>query len=407
MTAESSETGDHRRMRVLIIVENLPVPPDRRVWQECLALRNAGYEVSVICPKGRGYDRSYEILSGVHIYRHAIPFEARGIVGFLAEYTMALLCEVWLAWRIFVTRGFDVIQACNPPDTIWFVALPFRKIFRRKFVFDHHDPFAELFAVKFPKRGLLLWATKVCERISMRSADMVITTSAALKQIAVERTGIPQERVHLVRSCPDSRRMRRIAPKEGLRSEGTTILVYVGIMGSQDGVDILLQAANTTLHACGRRDVRFVLVGDGPELNTLKQLAHELKIEEIVTFSGFLLGAQLLEALSSADIGLCPDPRNSYNDKLTMNKVLEYMAMELPIVMFDLTEGRTIAGEAAVYVTEENDPKAFAAAILALADDPARRRRMGAYGRNRIEQDFEWSKQARIYTGAYAGLWNS
>jgi glycosyltransferase involved in cell wall biosynthesis len=390
--------------RILIIVENLPVPPDRRVWQECLALRGAGYEVSVICPKGRGYDRGFEIIEGVHIYRHPLPLDASGVLGFVLEYAAALLFQTLLAWRIFFTRGFDAIQACNPPDMIWMVALPFRA-FGRKFVFDHHDPFAELFQVKFPKLGLIHKITLLFERMSIGSADMVITTSEALKKIAVERAGQPPSNVHLVRSGPDLAKMKRVSPDPALRQGAAKVAVYIGIMGSQDGVDILLRAAREAVHGRGRRDLRFLLVGDGPEYGKLQALARELQVEGNVTFTGFLRGDKLLAALSSADLGMCPDPWNPFNDKLTMNKVLEYMAMELPTVMFELTEGRAIAGEAATYAGGGDDPKALAEAMLALLDDPERMQRMARFGRKRVEENFGWDGQRRIYLDAYAGLW--
>ncbi|MGQ0675167.1 MAG: glycosyltransferase family 4 protein [Rhodospirillales bacterium] len=394
-----------RAKRVLIVVENLPVPPDRRVWQECLALRGAGYEVSVICPKGRGCDRGFEIVEGVHIYRHPLPLDASGVLGFVLEYSAALLFQTLLAWRIFLTRGFDAIQACNPPDTIWLVAWPFRALFARKFVFDHHDPFAELFAVKFPRQKLVHRLTLLFERASIRSADMVITTSEALRKIAVERAGQPPAKVHLVRSGPDLMKMRRAAPDPALRRGAAKVVVYIGIMGSQDGVDILLHAAREVVVARGREDLRFLLVGDGPEYRKLKALSRELDLDGHVTFTGFLRGDKLLAALSSADIGACPDPWNPFNDKLTMNKVLEYMAMELPTVMFDLSEGRAIAAEAAVYAGRGNDPGDLAQAMLALLDDPAKRQRMAEYGRKRVEAEFGWDGQRKIYLDAYAGLW--
>lgn len=391
--------------RILIVVENLPVPPDRRVWQECLALRGAGYDVSVICPKGRGYDRSFEIIEGVHIYRHPLPLDASGVLGFVLEYAAALFFQTVLAWRIFLTRGFDAIQACNPPDMIWMVALPFRALFGRKFVFDHHDPFAELFQVKFPKLGLVHRITLLFERMSIGSADMVITTSEALKKIAVERAGQPASNVHLVRSGPDLTKMRRVAADPALRAGAGKVVVYIGIMGSQDGVDILLRAAHEAIHGRGREDLRFLLVGDGPEYDKLQSLSRELKIDGQVSFTGFLRGDKLLAALSSADLGVCPDPWNPFNDKLTMNKVLEYMAVELPTVMFDLSEGRAIAKEAAVYAPGGDDPKALAKAMLDLLDDPQRMKRMAAYGRKRVEDHFGWDGQRQIYLSAYAGLW--
>jgi glycosyltransferase involved in cell wall biosynthesis len=385
-------------------VENLPVPPDRRVWQECIALRAAGYHVSVICPKGRGYYRSEEIIDDVHIYRHALPLEASGLAGFLVEYAAAFCCELWLTWRIFLTRGFDIIQACNPPDTIWMIALPFCKLFGRKFVFDHHDPFTEMFGVKFPRHWLIHGVTVLFERMSIRTADMVITTSEALKKIAIERAGIPAETVHLVRSCPDLQKMRRLAPDPEFRQGAAKVVIYVGIMGVQDGVDILLKAACETLHTHGRHDVRYLLVGDGPELGKLKRLARDLDVETIVTFTGFLTGDRLLAALSSADLGACPDPRNPYNEQLSMNKVLEYMAMGLPIVMFELSEGRAIAADSSLYVSGGDDPRTMAQAILELLDDPERCRRMGTYGRDRAERMFDWKDHRRIYLDAFARL---
>ncbi|MCC7047355.1 MAG: glycosyltransferase family 4 protein [Alphaproteobacteria bacterium] len=391
--------------RVLIVVENLPVPPDRRVWQECQALVAAGYGVSVICPKGRGYEKSFETIDGVDIYRHGLPLDASGILGFVVEYAAALFWQTVLAWRIFLTKGFDAIQACNPPDSIWIVAWPFRVLFGRKFVFDHHDPFAELFAFKFPHRTLLHRLTLMFERRSIRDADLVITTSEALRHIAIDRAGKPAGQVHLVRSCPDASAMTRRAADPALRNGADKVVVYIGIMGAQDGVDILLRAAAVAIKQRGRGDLRFLLVGDGPEYAHLQALSRELGIAERVNFTGFLRGEALLSAMSSADIGACPDPWNNFNDKLTMNKVLEYMAMELPCVMFDLTEGRAIAGEAAVYAGRSNDPAVFADAMLALLDDPERCRRMGSAGRARVQTLFDWKDHRQVYLDAYASLW--
>jgi glycosyltransferase involved in cell wall biosynthesis len=391
--------------RILIIVENLPVPPDRRVWQECRALVGAGYAVSVICPKGRGCDKSYETIDGVAIHRHGLPLDASGIAGFALEYAAALFWQTVLAWRIFLTGGFDAIQACNPPDSIWLVAWPFRVLFGRKFVFDHHDPFAALFAVKFPRRKLLHRLTKLFERKSISDADMVIATSAALRRLAIAETGKPAHLVQLVRSCPDTAAMRRGVQDPALRRGAAKLVVYVGIMGAQDGVDILLRAAALAVQERRRDDLRFLLVGDGPEFAALQALAHELAIDGCVTFAGFQRGEALLSALSSADIGACPDPWNAFNDMLSMNKLLEYMAMELPTVMFDLTEGRAIAGEAAVYAGRANDPRDFARAMLELLDDPERCRRMGAIGRQRVETMFDWRDHRRVYLDAYASLW--
>jgi glycosyltransferase involved in cell wall biosynthesis len=284
------------------------------------------------------------------------------------------------------------------------IALPFRKLFGCKFVFDHHDPFPELFAAKFPNHRWLHKLTLFFERMALRSADMVITTSLALRNIAIQRAGVAPEMVHLVRTCPDLQAMRRVAPDPGLRKGASIVVAYLGIMGPQDGVDILLRAARETIHTHRRVDVRFLLIGDGPELKNLRQLARDLEIEPYVTFTGFLGGESLLTALSSADLGACPDPSNPLNDKLAMIKVMEYMAMGLPSVMFDLSEARTIAGDASEYVAGDNGHQALAAGILGLVDDPERRQHIGAYGRERAEVMFDWNAQRRIYLSAYSGL---
>lgn len=393
-------------VRVLLIVENLPVPPDRRVWQQCRALRDAGCAVSVISPKGRGHDRSHEVIDDIHVYRHWLPLDARGVAGFLVEYAVALFWQIVLSWRVFFTRGFDVIQACNPPDAIWIVALPFRLLFGRKFVFDHHDPFGDLFAVKFPRHKGILKIVRLFEKISIRGSHGVISTSEALRQVAIERHGKAPELVHLVRSCPDPRAFRRGAPDAALRKGASKLVVYVGVMGSQDGVDLLIRAAAVLVHQRGRSDVHFLLLGDGPEYSDLVALSRELKVDRQVRFGGFLTGAAFQTALSSADLGVCPDPCNTFNDKLSMNKVLEYMAMELPTVMFELAEGRRIAGDSAVYAGTDSDPVQLADAMLDLLDDEARRRRMGALARHRVETLFDWNDHRQVYLDAYATILN-
>jgi glycosyltransferase involved in cell wall biosynthesis len=390
---------------VLIIVENLPVPQDRRVWQQALALKQAGITVSVICPKNAKYTQGYELRDGVHIFRHTLPLEAEGFVGFLTEYTWALVAEFFLAIRVYRRVGFRVIQACNPPDTIFAIGLFFKIFCGCKFVFDHHDPFTDLFAVKFPNKSWLYWLPRLAERWSLKTADQVITTSNELRKIALDHHQIPPHRVLLVRSGIDLTKHPVAQVKPALKHGRPYLALYIGVMGVQDGVDILIRAIAYQVHTLGRRDITYALVGNGTEMAKLQQLAKDLLVDDQVVFTGFLEGGDLLAYLATADIGLCPDPKNRFNDKLSMNKVLEYMAFGMPLVQFDLDEGRYIADQAAHYA-QNNDPQDFAIKILELIDDPARRTIMGQIGRARIAEQFSWPDHAAAYVACYQRLLN-
>ncbi len=391
------------RHRVLIVVENLPVPPDRRVWQEALTLKEAGYEVTVISPRRADTRAFHEVIEGVHIYRHPLPEAKGGALSYMLEYACALTAQTCLSWWVFVTRGFDVIQACNPPDTIFLVAWPFKVLFGCKFVFDHHDPGPELAALKFPRHRRLHRLLLGLERLTLRLADMVITTSEPLRTIASERGGKPPEAVHLVRSAPDLRYMRPRAPDPWLKNGRRFMAIYVGIMGSQDGVDVLVDAAQCVVHGAGRDDIQFVLVGSGPELAQVRARVAALGLEEHVTFTGFLVGDGLLSALSTADIGVVPDPCNAFNEKLSMNKVIEYMAIGLPMAVFPLVEACAMAGSAA-RVAAGTRAEDLAEAILGLIDDPDARRRMAAEARTRAGTRFDWRTHRQVYLRAYRTL---
>ncbi len=389
--------------RVLILVENLPSPFDRRVWQEATTLRANGYAVSIICPTGKGYERHYEEIDGIHIYRYDLPMEAEGAKGYAVEYSAALWHTFRLAWKVRREQGFDVIHACNPPDLLFLIGGFFKLFFGTKFLFDHHDINPELYEAKFGRRDffwkLMVWL----ERWTFRTADVSIATNESYKKIAIERGGMNPDKVYVVRSGPKLDRLRIIPPVEA-RKQGRKYLVgYVGVMGKQEGIDLLLQAARHIVHDLGRQDVHFGLVGGGTSLNEMKQMAVDLEIADFVTFTGRVPDQELLEMLNTADVCVNPDVANEMNDKSTMNKIMEYMALAKPIVQFDLTEGRFSAREASLYAAK-NDPKDLARKIVELLDDPERRRRMGEYGRNRVLHELEWRYEEPKLLAAYEAL---
>lgn len=390
--------------RVLILVENLPSPFDRRVWQEATTLHASGYVVSIICPTGKGYEQYYELIDGIHIYRYDLPTEAEGALGYLVEYTAALWHSFRLALKVRREVGFDAIHACNPPDLLFIVAQVFKKLCGTRFVFDHHDINPELYEAKFGRRDIF-WRLMVwLERCTFQSADVSIATNNSYRRIAIERGGMAPEKVFVVRSGPKLDRLRIQAPEPALKRGRRFLVGYVGVMGKQEGIDLLLQSAAHIVHELGRTDVHFGLVGGGTSLDELRALALKLQIDDYVTFTGRVSDAELLGMLNTADVCVNPDVANEMNDKSTMNKIMEYMALGKPIVQFDLTEGRFSAQDASLYAAR-NDPKDMARKILELLDDPDRSRRMGQAGRYRVEHELEWRYEAPKLLAAYDSLW--
>jgi glycosyltransferase involved in cell wall biosynthesis len=388
--------------RILIIVENLPVPFDRRVWQESLALVSAGAEVSVICPKGKGYEADHEVIECVNIYRHVLPAEGDSAAGYLREYAIALFHESRLAWRVYFGQGFDAIHGCNPPDLIFLVALPF-KLLGKKFVFDHHDINPELYEAKFNRRGFFWRLLVLFERMTFFFADIVISTNESYRRIAIERGHKRPERVFVVRSGPDLRRVR-LMPVDPSWKKGRRYLVgFVGVIGDQEGVDLLLASVKHLVIEMGRSDIQFVLVGDGPSRKRMEALSIEMGLGDFVTFLGRVPDEELFSVLSSADVCVNPDRVNPMNNLTTMNKILEYMVMKKPIVQYDVVEGRVSAAEASIYA-KANDPVDFAHKIVELLADPARRERVGELGRSRVESGLSWAHQIPKLIKAYTIL---
>jgi glycosyltransferase involved in cell wall biosynthesis len=391
-----------KKRRVLIIVENLPCPFDRRVWQEARTLASAGYVVSIICPKGKGYEKSYEEIDGIAIYRHSLPVEADRWYGYVVEYLWALCAQFLLSVRVLFERGFDVIHACNPPDTIFLVGGLY-KLFRKKFVFDHHDINPELYEAKFGRRDIFYRLMLTLERWTFRTADVSIATNESYRRIALERGRMPPDKVFVVRSGPSLERLQILPPDPALKRGRRWLVGYVGVMGRQEGIDLLLQAVRYIVYARGRTDVHFGLVGGGTELAAMKVLAQELGVADYVTFTGRVPDAELLAMLNTADVCVNPDVANSMNDKSTMNKIMEYMALGKPIVQFDLTEGRFSAQEASLYA-RRNDPVDLADKIITLLDDDALRERMGRFGRARVTNELSWDHEGPKLLAAYEAV---
>lgn len=398
-TPESPAT---RPRRALILVENLPVPLDRRVWLEATTLAAHGYEMSVICPTGRGWDAPFEEIEGVRIHRYPAPPEAHsGALAYAREYGSALRHMMRLAREVDRGRGFDLIHGCNPPDLLYLVARRWRGRGVR-YLFDHHDVCPELFEAKFGagRRRALHALMRRLERASFREASVSLATNESFRRIAVERGGMDPADVFVVRSAPQVERFTPGPPDPAVRRGASAVMGYVGVIGQQEGMDLLVAAADHLIRDLGVRDARFVVVGFGPELPVVERDVAARGLGAHFDFTGPLYGSDLLRVLNSCDIGVAPDPKNAMNDISTMNKVMEYMTLRKPVVQFDLAEGRASAGEASLYA-RANDPLDFARRLKTLIDDPSLRARMGELGRARVLERLSWDASVPPLLAAY------
>lgn len=385
---------------VLVIIQNLPLRIDRRVRSECRALTDAGYRVSVVCPQETPDEPARFQVDDTTVYSYTPPPDSRGVMGYVREFVVCWWRTARASARVHRDAPFQVIQACNPPDTYWLLALLWRLRRGVRFVYDQHDLCPEVYIAKFGRQDLLYKALLLLERATYRTADHVISTNGSYRQIALERGKVDLSRSSVVLSTPDADLMRRGDPEPGARDLGKHLVCYVGIMGSQDGVDRLLAAVEHVVRVRGRTDVRFALLGFGDALEELRADCTRRGLDLWVHFTGRVDHEAIGRWLSSADLGVTPDPPSEFNDRSTMNKTLEYMAHELPVVATDLTETRRSAGDAGRYVAG-SDAAAFGDAILEILDDPDRARRMGLAGRARIEGELSWRRQAETYVRVF------
>lgn len=389
---------------ICIIVENQPVPLDRRVWQEACALRKVGYQVSVISPKGPGSESSQETLEGIEIYRHR-TLESSGRAGYLLEYGLALASEFYLACKVYARHRFRILQVCNPPDTLFLFALAF-KLVGVRFVFDHHDLSPELYDAKFIRRGFIYRMVRLAERLSFRTADLCLASNESYREIAITRGKMKPERVVVVQTCADLCEVKHTQANPELKRGKRHMMLYVGVMERQDGVRLLIQSIEYLVKQKHREDTHFVLVGAGTELPYLKALAKHLGVEDCIEFTGLLPHEKVGPYLSTADVCVAPDPLNALNDKSTMIKILEYMAYGRPVVLYNLTEGRRTLGEGALYARPD-DPIDFAKQLEKLLESESLRNELGAYSRKRTEEGLNWSSESAKLVAAFSSLRNS
>ncbi|MBN2612163.1 MAG: glycosyltransferase family 4 protein [Bacteroidales bacterium] len=397
MNQVNSDNFVFKGRHILIIVENLPLPFDRRVWQEASTLKSCGAEVSVICPRMKGYTKKFEEINGIKIYRHPLPTEGKAGLGYLIEYTTAVFWEFVLSWKIFIKKRFQVIQGCNPPDLIFLTAL-FFKPFGVKYVFDHHDINPELYIAKFGKKGFFYRMMVMLERLTFATANYSIATNGSYKEIAVKRGKMKPEKVTIVRSGPSLERLKITGGHKKYRKGRKYLVGYVGVIGEQEGLDLLLRAAGMLIERTP--DIQFAIVGGGTDLEKIRQLSVSMGLQEHVDFYGRVSDEILVEVLNTADVCVNPDKPTEMNNLSTMNKIMEYMALKKPIVQFDLKEGRFSAQEASLYA-ENNNVRDFADKIMWLLENEDERKKMGDFAYNRVRNELSWEHESKKLIGFY------
>jgi len=391
-----------KKKHILFIVENNPVPQDFRVWNESCAAKEFGYDVTVICPKNKNFSMRYENIDGIAIYRHFNPLEGNGKLSFILEYMNATFWELLLSIWIYLKKPFHLIHAANPPDHIFVIAL-IMKLFGVKFIFDHHDITPENYVAKFNRKDIFYRILLVMENLTFKVADIVISTNESYKEIAISRGGKTAEQVFVVRNGPDYSNVIFMGPNEKLKRGFKYLVSYVGIIGCQEDIDVLLEAAEYIVYKRNISNIAFTIIGTGPHWKNMVQLSKKLKLEKYVTFTGFIPFKDLYEILASSDLCVNPEMKNEFTDKSTMIKIMEYMVFGKPIVQFNTTEGKVTAGDAAHYV-KENSVKDFADAIIELLDDKNRRMEMGKIARKRVDEKLSWDLQKVNLKKCYESL---
>ncbi|MEL7521693.1 MAG: glycosyltransferase family 4 protein [Cyanobacteria bacterium J06553_1] len=403
ISSKLGQSDHHSNKRVLIIVENLALPFDRRVWMEATTLQQAGYEVAAICPQSNGYDLPYEVIENIHIYRHPLPPEESSIVGYLREYSWAVYWQFKLARKVWQERKFDIVHLCNPPDLLFLTASWYKAFHGVKVIFDHHDLSPEMYIAKYKRKDVFYYGLQAAERLTYLVADLAIATNKSHQKVAMTRGGKKESEVFVVRSAPDLERFHPLPGKVEYRQGKAKLVGYVGVMGEPEGIDYLLRMIRYITLDQKRTDIHFMLIGSGPAIASLKELAEELKITDFVEFTGFKQGEELLERLSSCDICVEPSPLSAYNQNCSMNKILEYMALGKPIVQFDLKESRYSAQGGALYA-RPNDEREFATKMLELLDSPEQQQKIGLEGLRRMQEVLEWRHQAPKLLDAYEAI---
>lgn len=395
-----------KKPNVLMVVENY-FPSDIRVKREAYTLKEQ-YNITVIALK-RKTEKILERLDGVHVIRiPELPKLGLGKIQYITEYFYLTFCSTIIFMSTFLFKRYKAIHVHNPPDTLFLIGL-IGKIFSAKFVFDHHDLSPELYLTRFSgKKDFVYKILVLCEKLSCKLADALICTNASYRQIEMERHSIDQKKIYVVRNDPviDECFLEKINLDNQTEKNQKKVLLYIGSINPQDGVDVLLRSLNYLANDLNKKDFLCYIVGDGDALQSVKKIAEELNLSDFVHFTGYIFDrGKIREILNSADVCLEPAPDNELNRHSTFIKIMEYMAASKPIVAFDLKETRYSADGTAILVPT-GDIQGFAHAIKQLLDEPQAREKLGKAGFERIRKELNWGNASKNLIELYKVLFS-
>jgi len=381
---------------VLLVVENLPMGVDHRVRKQVGALLADGYQVSVVTQRDRAND-AYRSLPGLTLLEYPAPPEPRRKAGYIAEYGASL------GWATALTlaaglRGVDVVQFCQPPDIYFGLAWMLRGL-GVKVVVDQRDLMPELFAARYGRPGAAIMSVlRWCERRTQRVAHHTLCTNETFRG-RLMGAGAERRRLTIVGNGPVLSRVRGAVADPALRGDHKFLCCWIGKMGKQDRVDLLLRSVAHIVHDLGRTDCGFAVLGDGECLEDARAQRARLGLEDWVDLTGWRPERQVFSYLASADLGL----DTSLQEEISPVKVLEYMSFGLPFVAFDVQETRSM-GEGASALVPPADAERYGQQVVSLLDDAAHRDEMGRIGRERARDEFVWERQAPAYLDVIASL---
>ena len=387
------------KKNVLLIVQNNSFPFDRRVYKEALSLKNNGYNVFVICPKSEAENKPKEVIDGIKVLRYNDLPATGGKLSYIFEYLNAITKIFIKSLNLIFSQNINIVHVANPPDFFWPLA-KFVRLFGVKFIYDQHDLAPEVAKIKFQSNffhKLLL----LNEKLTVKNADGIIVVNNSFKKRLIERYNIDENLCEIVYNGPPEHFESK--PNEQLieKYKNHKVVLYIGLMAASDNINVIIEAAKKIVFIHGRKDIKFLLVGDGYARNSLEELTNEENLNDYVEFLGLVDYESVKEFLYIADVCVAPDTPNGLNEYLTLVKILEYLKAGKTFVSFDLHETRVIAGEAGLYAKNIDD---YAEKILYLLDNPEKAKEMGAIGKERINRNFLWKHSEERLINLYSKL---
>jgi len=387
------------KKNALLIVQNNSFPFDKRVYREATSLKENGYNVFVICPRSN-HDKEKELVyEEIHIKRYKDYLAKGGVVSYLLEYASSVLKIFFLFLASVIKNKIDVVHVANPPDFFWPIALTC-KLFGIKFIYDQHDLSPEMSMVKFQNR-ILKKLLMLNEKLTVKFADAIIVVNNNFKERLITEWGTDRNKITVVYNGPHE--SFRVIQNDAMsdKYKNKKVILYIGLMTVNDNIEVIVNAANELINNRNKKDLHFVLIGDGDVRKKMEELAASYSITKNIEFTGIVNHDMVRKFLNVAEVCIAPDLPNGLNEYLTLVKVLEYMKTSKAFVAFKLKETMDFANGAGLYADDEAD---FASKIIYLLENPDVSATMGALGSKIINDNYLWSHSEEKLLNLYKSL---